>query len=190
MWTATLSPSRYGAEECRRTPPSMSNLPLWNSFPDPYPLYDELRENHPVHFSEAWNAWLVTRYDDVVAVLRDQRRFVNAGRYTLFMEQLPDDQRAEFSAFYDYWTKPGFNLSDPPDHALVRMLTKRFFTKRAMEKIRPRVQELVDDLIDGVIEDGETDLVRDIATPLPATVIAEVLGLPTDRVGLVQADDA
>ena len=116
-------------------------------------------------------------------MLRDRQRFVNAGRYTLFMEQLPDDQRAEFSAFYDYWTRPGFNLSDPPDHALVRNLTKRFFTKRAMENIRPRVQELVDDLIDAVIEDGETDLVRDIATPLPATVIAEVLGLPTDDVG-------
>ena len=149
---------------------------------DPYPLYDELRESHPVYWSEGWNAFLVTRYDDVVDVLRDYRRFVNAGRYTLFMEQLPPERRAEFGQFYDYWTKPGFNLSDPPDHALVRTLTKRFFTRRAMETVRPRVQALVDELIDNVIEQGEADLVRDIATPLPATIIAELLGLPTDDV--------
>lgn len=150
---------------------------------DPYPIYDELRENHPVYWSEAWNAWLVTRYDDVVAIARDNHRFVNAGRYTLFMDQLPDEQQAEFSDFYEYWTKPGFNLSDPPDHRLVRTLAKRFFTRRAMEKIRPRVQQLVDGLIDEVIEDGQMDVVHDIATPLPATVIAEVLGLPSDDVG-------
>ena len=149
---------------------------------DPYPLYDELRESHPVYWSEGWNAFLVTRYDDVVDVLRDHRRFVNAGRYTLFMEQLAPERRAEFGQFYDYWTKPGFNLSDPPDHALVRALTKRFFTRRAMETVRPRVQALVDELIDNVIEQGEADLVRDIATPLPATIIAELLGLPTDDV--------
>ena len=149
---------------------------------DPYPLYDELRETHPVYWSEGWNAFLITRYDDVVAVLRDYRRFVNAGRYTLFMEQLPPEIGAEFSEFHDFWTKPGFNLSDPPDHTLVRTLAKRFFTRRAMEKIRPRVQRLVDDLIDDVIEQGEADLVRDIATPLPATIIAELLGLPTDDV--------
>ena len=149
---------------------------------DPYPLYDELRESHPVYWSEGWNAFLVTRYDDVVDVLRDYRRFVNAGRYTLFMEQLPPERRAEFGRFDDYWTKPGFNLSDPPDHALVRTLTKRFFTRRAMERVRPRVQALVDELIDNVIEQGEADLVRDIATPLPATIIAELLGLPTDDV--------
>ena len=149
---------------------------------DPYPLYDELRERHPVYWSQGWNAFLVTRYDDVVDVLRDSRRFVNAGRYTLFMEQLPPERRVEFGQFYEYWTKPGFNLSDPPDHALVRTLAKRFFTRRAMERIRPRVQALVDALIDDVIEQGEADLVRDIATPLPATIIAELLGLPTDDV--------
>ncbi|MCY4629956.1 MAG: cytochrome P450 [bacterium] len=121
---------------------------------DPYPLYDELRERHPVYWSQGWNAFLVTRYDDVVDVLRDSRRFVNAGRYTLFMEQLPPERRVEFGQFYEYWTKPGFNLSDPPDHALVRTLAKRFFTRRAMERIRPRVQALVDALIDDVIGTG------------------------------------
>ena len=118
---------------------------------DPYPLYGELRESHPVYWSEGWNAFLLTRYDDVVDVLRDYHRFVNAGRYTLFMEQLSPERRAEFGQFYEYWTKPGFNLSDPPDHALVRTLAKRFVTRRAMERIRPRVQARVDELIDDVI---------------------------------------
>ena len=62
---------------------------------DPYPIYHRLREQDPVHWSEAWGCWVLTRYDDVVTALRDHRRFTNVGRIAAFLDQLPDDVRAQ-----------------------------------------------------------------------------------------------
>ena len=96
---------------------------------DPYPVYALLREHAPVHWSEVWGAWLVSRYDDCAAVLRDPVRFSSAGRITAMLDRLPAAVRGEF-ADLDANFAIGMPNTDPPDHTRVRALVNRAFTPR------------------------------------------------------------
>lgn len=148
-------------------------------FADPYPLYHQLRADDPVHWSEVLGGWMLTRYDDVFATLRDTRHFSNRGRMLSVLDHVPADTRDELRLFEDHFTV-GLISSDPPDHTRLRGLINRGFTPRVIEQLRPRIQVLVDDLLDRVIERGAMDVIRDLANPLPAIVIAELLGAPPD----------
>ncbi len=152
-----------------------------NIYSDPYPIYHQLREEDPVHWSDAWGCWVLTRYADVVAVLRDYRRFTNVGRIASFLNQLPENVRAEIRPLYDNFTV-GMPNTDPPEHTRVRGLVNKAFTARVVEGMRPRVQEIVNELLDLVESSGRLEAIGDFAYPLPAIVIAETLGVPaTDR---------
>jgi len=146
---------------------------------NPYPIYHRLRREAPVHWSDAWNSWVLTRYDDVVFVLRNHTRFINAGRVAKFLEQLPASVLNEIRPLYENFTV-GMPNSDPPEHTRVRGLVNKAFTPRVVEGMRPRVQAIVDELLDAVEDAGEMDVVRDFAYPLPAIVIAETLGIPPE----------
>ena len=146
---------------------------------DPYPIYHRLREQDPVHWSDAWGCWVLTRYDDVVMALRDHRRFTNVGRIAAFLDQLPDDVRARIRPLYANFTT-GMPNTDPPEHTRVRKLVNKAFTSRVVEGMRPRVQQIVDDLLDEAENDGAIEVIRDFAYPLPAIVIAETLGVPAE----------
>ena len=148
-------------------------------FSDPYPLYHQLREQDPVHWSEVWGCWVLTRYADVVAVLRDYRRFTNVGRIATFLDQLPAGVRAQIQPLYDNFTV-GMPNTDPPEHTRVRGLVNQAFSARVVESMRPRVQEIVDGLLDQAEGGGEMEVIRDLAYPLPAIVIAETLGVPAE----------
>ena len=148
---------------------------------DPYPIYHQLREQDPVHWSDVWGCWVLTRYEDVVTVLRDYRRFTNVGRIAAFLDQLPESVRAQIRPLYDNFTT-GMPNTDPPQHTRVRGLVNQAFTARVVEGMRPRVQEIVDSLLDGAEKDGTIEVIGDFAYPLPAIVIAETLGVPaSDR---------
>ena len=69
-------------------------------FGNPYPIYHRLRAEDPVHWSDAWGCWVLTRYEDVTAVLRDYDRFTNVGRIAMFLDQLPEGVRAEIRPLY------------------------------------------------------------------------------------------
>ena len=85
----------------------------------PYATYDLLREEAPVYFSAKWAAWLVTRYDDVFAVLRDSAHFSNRGRYTQYLGQRSDAERGQLAGLIEHYEHGGLVQSDPPDsHAL------------------------------------------------------------------------
>ena len=144
---------------------------------DPYPLYARLREEAPVYWSESQRAWLLTRYADVSATVRDPKRFSSSGRFSAVLDALPAAERARFDPFERHFAV-GLLGSDPPDHTRLRHLINRAFTPRVVEALRPRVQELVDELLDRVQPHGGMDFIRDVAYPLPATVIAELLGVP------------
>jgi cytochrome P450 len=119
---------------------------------------------------------LITRYEDVMAVLKDER-FVKNWRQALTPEQL-----AQTPQIPEVMEPLSTNMldTDPPDHERLRALVSKAFTPRLIERMRPRVQAIADVLLDAVQDKGEMDLIDDYAFPLPITVIAELLGVPTE----------
>jgi cytochrome P450 len=140
---------------------------------DPYPRYAELREAPVLHPSDE-GLWVLTRYDDVSAVLRDTR-LSSDPRHA---EGARRERRAQRMPLGD--TPPPVMLFlDPPDHTRLRRLANKAFTPRAVEAIRPRIVEIVDELLDRAAEQGEMDVMADLAFPLPVIVICELLGVAT-----------
>ncbi|TMK16454.1 MAG: cytochrome P450 [Actinobacteria bacterium] len=146
---------------------------------DPYAVYRRLREEDPVHRSPL-GIWILSRYGDIEPILRDARfsnDIRNARSFPLATSSGPEfEQRIERRAKVMLFV-------DPPDHTRLRSLVNKAFTPRVVEQLRPRAQEIVDDLLDHAIERGEMDLIADLSYPLPVIVIAEMLGIPPeDRV--------
>jgi cytochrome P450 len=146
---------------------------------DPHASFRALRETEPVYWHPLFRAWMLTRYDDCLHVLRDpnfttDRSAVPLMRLVLRIAR--DDPR--FSALIE---RNLLTLDGPP-HSRLRALVSRGFTPRRIESLRGRLQASVDDLLDRAAEQGEMELVRDLAHPLPVIAIAELLGVPqSDR---------
>ena len=147
---------------------------------DPYPTLRRLLTEAPVFWSESVGAWIVSRYDDVVVTFRDFAHFSNEGRLGRAVEYLPPEQRANFGAFENHYATKSLIHSDPPDHTRLRSLVNKVFTPRAVEALRPRIQELVEGLLDAAPSTGPIELIRVLASPLPAIVIAQILGAPSE----------
>lgn len=146
---------------------------------NPYPTYAELRSTAPVHrveLPDGLGIWLITRYDDVLAVLKDER-LVKDWRKVLTSEQLA--QVPPIPPVMEALSRNMLDM-DPPDHQRLRSLVSKAFTPRLIERLRPRVQAIADGLLDAVQDRGEMDLIDDYAFPLPITVIAELLGVPAE----------
>ena len=146
-------------------------------YSDPYPVYSQLRAGDPVHWSPQWGGWLLTRYEDVVGMLRAPQRFSNVGRMSKFLSQLPKQTRDELRPFEDHF-KQGLINSDPPDHTRIRGLLNKAFTARIVDAQRPQVEVIVNELLDAIQEQGQMDVVKDFSFLLPTTVIAHMLGVP------------
>ena len=146
-------------------------------YADPYPAYVRLREADPVHWSDAWNSWVLTRYADVAATLRDHTRFSNVGRIDLFLEQLSVEGREGMEPLKEHFSAAVTHL-DPPEHTRVRKLLKTVFSTRLIESLRPRIEALVSDLLEPLRGAARMDLIEDFAYPLPAIVLGELLGIP------------
>ena len=145
---------------------------------DPYPVLRQLREQSPVYWSDAIGGWLLTRYDDVLVSFRDTSVFSNEGRLGKTIEYLSPEKRANYRALIDHYATKSLIFSDPPDHARLRSLVNKEFTPKIVEQMRPRIQEVVNALLDAVEAKGGMDVVPDLATALPVGVIAEILGVP------------
>ncbi len=142
---------------------------------NPYPMYVRLREEDPVHWSALMEAWILTRYADIVAVLTDSRFSANRRQAQNRFAQEAQKIAEEFGPFGRTQT---MLTSDPPLHTRLRRLVSKAFTPRMVEGLRPRIQHIVDELLDAVRDSGRMDLIRDLAYPLPVIVIAEMLGIP------------
>jgi cytochrome P450 len=148
---------------------------------DPYPAYTELRERAPVVYDEATDHWLVSRYHDVNALLRD-RRFGRSYLHTATHDEMGRPPDPEFLAPFWHLIRSGILDMEPPNHPRVRGLVSKAFTPRMVAGLRGRIQAIVDRLVDDVQGAGEVDLIKRIAEPLPVEVIAEMLGVPeSDR---------
>ncbi len=147
---------------------------------DPYPTLHRLREEDPVHWSESIGGWIVTKYDDVVPTFRDVSRFSNEGRLAKVVEYLPTESRAKFKTFEDHFRAKSLIHSDPPDHTRLRSLVTAVFNASRVEAMRPRIQAIIDKILDDALADGQMDVIKDVAVPLPFTVLGGILGVPLD----------
>lgn len=144
---------------------------------DPFPFLAHLRVSEPVYrtaLPDKTVVWLLSRYEDVALLLRDER-FAKNRRRALTTDQL---RRLP-------WTPPMFrplerNMLDldPPDHTRLRSLVHKAFTPSLIEQIRTRTQTIAEELLDRTASRSEMDLIKDFALPLPMTIITEILGVP------------
>src|SRR5690606_33054048 len=132
-------------------------------FDRPYPVYAELQLADPIHWSAKWNAWIITRYDDVLAVLRNTQDFSSAGRQMRILQQLTQADQDNLRPLKQHYATGGLINTDPPDHTRLRKLVNKAFTPRAVNKIQSRIQQIVDELLDVASEKVEIDLIQDFA---------------------------
>ena len=147
-------------------------------FADPYSFYRRLRSEEPVYWSSRLGAWLLTRYAEVSSALHDPR-LKSGTRIRAIMSQLPDAVQKASEPLHQHLTKM-MAFTDPPDHTRLRTLVGKAFTPGTVTGLRPRIQAIVDELLDKFQSAGQADLVRDFAFPLPAIVICEMLGIPIE----------
>jgi hypothetical protein len=143
---------------------------------DPYPSLREQRERAPVHWNPALRLWVLTRHADVQRVLRDPGSSVQRRQSLQPFQWMMRGRHPDFVAM----VRTNLLMLDPPDHTRVRGLVSKAFTARAVERLRPRIAALVDELLDRAAQLREIDFVEDFAGPLPVRVIAELLGIPAE----------
>ncbi len=151
------------------------NTPSFHA--DPYPLYHELQQCDPLHRSYADFGWVVSRYQTIETVLRDQRFSADdrKGRpwKTIHKMMLQAGRLEKDEEFV-----PSMLRLDPPDHTRLRKLVSKVFTPRAIQALRPQIENVVAQLLAAVQDADTIDIIRDVANPLPIIVIAEMLGIP------------
>ena len=141
---------------------------------NPYPLYHRLRTEDPVHWDPFLHAWVVTRYEDVLAVLL---KF--SAERTPTPEKLKQMGLSALGPVAKVMVKQMLFM-DPPAHTRIRSLAAHAFTPARVEVLRGQIQEIVNDLIDAVESKQGMDVIADLAGPLPCIMTAEMLGLPVE----------
>jgi cytochrome P450 len=155
---------------------------------DPYGYYGRLRDEDPVHWNDTYGLWVITRHDDVTWLTRHHELFSSA--------VFKNDPRPAYPAIdesdlglYEYVRKyqgEQFIQHDRPEHLDMRRIVHGYFTPKAMESWRPFVVKAVKELLDAAEEKGSMDVMRDLATPLPVLVIAQMMGVPEQDRGYVR----
>jgi len=140
---------------------------------DPYPFYERLREEHPVHYNERKDFYVLSRYDDIYRALRKPRIFSSAQGLT--------PEKDEISKL---GIPPTFIMMDPPDHTRLRRLITKAFTPDTVKALEPKIRSFVVERVEAMkakAADGATlDLIPEIASPLPTMVVADILGVPPE----------
>lgn len=150
---------------------------------DPFPFYRRLREEDPVHWSPRLKAWVLTRYDDVKAVLLDKE--VSSDRLRPFFGTLRGPEAARISQIIRYLSH-WMVFRDPPEHTRLRRLTSKVFHLQSMNGMRPVAEDLTRWLLERIGARREVDFIADFAGPLPALVIMAMLGVPKEELAKVK----
>jgi pimeloyl-[acyl-carrier protein] synthase len=138
---------------------------------NPYPTYAKLRLHDPVHWNFLSRSWVISRYRDVDAILRDHNRFSSDARHR---------RRGRlFQTSAAYPRGPSILFLDPPDHTRLRALVQQAFTPRALEALAPRIRQITAHLLDQIADPTAFEVMEALARPLPMIVMAELLGVPT-----------
>lgn len=142
---------------------------------DPYPFFAARRGSTPVFRSEALDAWVVTRYDQVEAIVTDHQRFSNAAA----IHPPPGLDPAAGRLLEGFGWRPNFD-TDPPEHTRIRQAVMQAFTARRVAALEDRIRRVAHELIDGIEQDHQADMVTAYCLPLPARVIFGMLGVPDE----------
>jgi cytochrome P450 len=153
-----------------------SDLLAQETMRDPHTFYGRLREQGPLFYIPdlygMGRVWIATNYDDAIAIMKDPR-------FTKDRRKVEDEQPAAQESISPIEMRSMLNV-DPPDHTRLRALVSKAFTPRMIAQLRPRIQQITDELLDAVQEQGRMDIIADFAYPLPITVISEMLGIPAE----------
>lgn len=147
---------------------------------NPYPFYELARRDEPVFFAPAFGFWVVTRYADALAVLRDPVLFSSQGAMRGPANPVPPQVEAILATGYP--EMPLAILTDPPDHSSRRQAVASGLPADRIERLRPRMELTANELIDGFIETGAADIIERFASPFPLLVLGDFLGI--DRANL------
>jgi unspecific monooxygenase len=166
----SLDPAMHRASAAPREP---------GFYRDPYPFYDAVHAQGPAFFWEDYGHWCFTGFREVNGLLRDKR----FGRQILHLMSraalgLPEPK--PHTAAFDLAEKHSLLALEPPVHTRLRTLVNRAFVSRNVEQLRPRIEKLANELIDRFGADGGAELLRAYAVPIPAIVIAEMIGVPSE----------
>lgn len=152
------------------------NLKAVEVIEDPYSYFDRLREEDPVHWNPEMETWILTRYEDLMAVFRSPEVFAN-DRTTFYQHYLPPGKREEYALvfhLYERW----LGGNDNPRHDHMRRIVNSHWTPKKIEEQRPLVRKTIDDLLDSLEGEDRIELLRDFAYPLPSMIISAVIGIP------------
>ncbi len=155
---------------------------------DPYAYYGRLRDQDPVHWNESYALWVITRHDDLVWLTRHHELFSSAVFKNDPRPPYPDIDESDLG-LYEYvrnYQGEQFIQHDRPQHLEMRRVMHSYFTPKQMEAWRPFVVAAVKELLDAAEAKGEMDVMRDLATPLPVLVIAQMMGVPPEERGHVR----
>lgn len=142
---------------------------------DPHATFAALRDRGPVVWSDTHRAWIITGYDGVAEAFLDSER-LSSDRLTPYWARLSPDRAALLGTTFDV-LRGWMVFHDPPRHALLRNPVRRAFTPRQVQRLAPGIERIAAELLDGIAERGECDLKAEFAFPLPALVIADLMGV-------------
>ena len=148
-------------------------------YQNPYAFYSALHLGTPTFLWEDYGHWCFTGFKDVNTLLRD-RRFGREILHVATREELGWAPPKDHTAAFDLTEKYSLLALEPPAHTRLRNLVNRAFVSRNVEQLRPRIERLVNEIIDGFEADGSTELIQSFAAPIPAIIIAEMIGLPAE----------
>ncbi|MFD7919447.1 cytochrome P450 [Streptomyces sp. NPDC059740] len=143
---------------------------------DPYPVYDTVREREPVWWNEHLGSWLLLAHDDVLEALNHPEK-LSSDRTSAFLGHLSESEEARFKEWADMRRRMML-YNDPPRHTRLRRPVQRGMSFKLSQQMRPKIQRVVDDLVDGVIERGECDGIQDLGYHLPVILNSELIGIP------------
>jgi cytochrome P450 len=159
----------------------MDIFPPQDQILNPFPFYAQMRKFHPVEYDDKNKIWGIFRYDDIQDVLTNYRHFSSDVQKLMNIQQAEMQQQGQNQKQErGESVRRSILTSDPPYHNKLRSVISSAFTLNTIGRLRPRIEEICHDMIDKVIEKGHMDLINDLAYPLPVTVIAELLGIPSD----------
>lgn len=148
---------------------------------NPFPFYSKMRKSHPIAYDDKNKLWGIFRYYDIQEILTDYRHFSSDVQELINVQQAELERQDQNRVLErGESVRRSILTSDPPYHNKLRSVISSAFTSNKMGALKPRIEQVCHELIDIVIENGHMDLINDLAYPLPVSVIAELLGIPSD----------
>ena len=154
---------------------------------NPYKTYNMMRSHKPILFSQTTRLHWVTKMEFAQEMLRDKRFSVDDRKYPIAEKRRKEFKKAGREIMLEQFENPSMLKLDPPDHSRIRKLVQYGFTNRYITSLEPQIKKIVEDCLDKVHNQDSFDLIEDLAKPLPAIVIAKMMGLPNEDLNQFQA---